>query len=204
MVHLESSCWGGGTTEAGSAAFLGRGLLRVRSRRLGGRAVGGSGASRLYRVSQSDEVDVQSAQYFVDSSLAPILLLRRRPESVADVLKGIRTNGFTRARWEALLRYWDAVGRHGPCGPICSLHPWDEWVLRDLHGFYWWVINFLDVLNDFTRQFVVTRREAGVRKWTNWLREDVGSRPYAWLRPDVVPPSPFFYMPAVSGISDFG
>ena len=30
-----------------------------------------------------------------------------------------------------------------------------------------------------------------VRKWTNWLREDLGSRPYAWLRPDFVPPSPF-------------
>ena len=30
----------GGPTEAGSAAFLGRGLLRIRNRRLGGRAVG--------------------------------------------------------------------------------------------------------------------------------------------------------------------
>ena len=29
----------GGPTEAGSSAFLGRGLLRIRSRRLGGRAV---------------------------------------------------------------------------------------------------------------------------------------------------------------------
>ena len=30
-----------------------------------------------------------------------------------------------------------------------------------------------------------------MREWTNWLREDLGSRPYAWLRPDFVPPSPF-------------
>ena len=28
-------------------------------------------------------------------------------------------------------------------------------------------------------------------KWTRWLREDLGSRPYVWLRPDFVPPSPF-------------
>ena len=42
----------GGPTEAGSAAFLGRGLLRIRSRRLGGRAVGGRGSGRLYRASQ--------------------------------------------------------------------------------------------------------------------------------------------------------
>ena len=31
----------GGPTEAGSSAFLGRGLLRIRNRRLGGRAAGG-------------------------------------------------------------------------------------------------------------------------------------------------------------------
>ena len=56
----------GGPTEAGSAAFLGRGLLRIRSGRLGGRAVGGRGSGKLYRVSQSDEVDVHCAQYFVN------------------------------------------------------------------------------------------------------------------------------------------
>ena len=32
----------------------------------------------------------------------------------------------------------------------------------------------------------------GPREWVNWLREDLSSRPYAWLRPDFVPPSPFF------------
>ena len=35
-------------TAAGSVFFLGKGMLRLRSRRLGGKAVGGSGASRLY------------------------------------------------------------------------------------------------------------------------------------------------------------
>ena len=68
--------WAGGPTAAGSAAFLGRGLRRIRSRRLGGRAVGGSGASRLYRVSQGDEVDAECAPFFVNSSLAPVLLFR--------------------------------------------------------------------------------------------------------------------------------
>ena len=82
-------CWAGGPTAACSSAFFGRCLVRFRSRRLGGRAVGGRGASRLYKVSQSDEVDVQSAQCFVNSSLAPVLLFRRRLKSVADVLGGI-------------------------------------------------------------------------------------------------------------------
>ena len=36
----------GGPTDAGSSAFLGGGLLRIRSRRLGGRAAGGTSSSR--------------------------------------------------------------------------------------------------------------------------------------------------------------
>ena len=125
----------GGPTAAGSSAFLGRGLLRIRNRRLGGRAAGGRGSSRLYRVSQSDEVDVHCAQYFVHSSLSSVLLFRRRLKSVADVLKGIKGKGFTQSRWDALLRFWGAVCSHGPCGPISSLHPWENWVPPDLHGF---------------------------------------------------------------------
>ena len=62
------------------------------------------------------------AQYFVNSSLAPVVLFRRRLKSVADVLEGIRNDGFTQSRWEALLRYWHRVCRYGLCGPICSLH----------------------------------------------------------------------------------
>ena len=53
LVFLGASCRAGGPTEAGSSAFLGRGLLRIRSRRLGSRAVGRSGASRLCRVIHS-------------------------------------------------------------------------------------------------------------------------------------------------------
>ena len=85
----------GGPTAAGSSAFLGRGLLRIRSRRLGGRAVGGMASSRLYRVSHGDEVDRHCAQFFVNSSFSPVLLFRRHLKSVADVLKGIRSKGFT-------------------------------------------------------------------------------------------------------------
>ena len=50
------------------------------------RYVSGTDACRLYRVSQGDVVDASSAQFFVNSSLAPVLLLRRRLKSVTDVL----------------------------------------------------------------------------------------------------------------------
>ena len=47
------------------------------------------------------------------------------------------------------------------------------------------------MLNGFVRQVVISRRDEGIRRWKGWLRGDLVSRPYAWLRPDFVPPSPF-------------
>ena len=93
LFFFGAYCRVGGPTAAGSPALLGRGLLRIRSRCLGGRAVDGRGSSRLYRASQGDEVDVHCSQYFVNSSLAPVVLFRRRLKSVADELKGIRNKG---------------------------------------------------------------------------------------------------------------
>ena len=107
---------------------------------------------------------------------------------MTDVLRSIKSKGFTQARSDALLRYWRDVCRHGPCGPLASLHPWDNCFPPDLHGFFRLVFNTLEVLNGFVKQVVVSRRDVGIRKW---LREDLSSRPYAWLRPDFVPPSPF-------------
>ena len=46
-----------------------------------------------------------------------------------------------------------------------------------------------EVLNGFVRQVVISRGDEGIRRWNRWLREDLSSRPYAWLRPDFVPPS---------------
>ena len=106
----------GGPIAAGNSAFLGRGFLRIRSRRLGGQAVGGRSSSRLYRVSQGDEVDRNCAQFFVNSSLSPVLLFRRRLKSVAGVLKGIRDKGFAQSRW----------GRFGSVLGGC-LSPWSMW-----------------------------------------------------------------------------
>ena len=53
------------------------------------------------------------------------------------------------------------------------------------------VFDSLELLNGFLGQVVVSRRDDGIRKWTWWLREDLSSRPYVWLRPDFLPPSPF-------------
>ena len=50
----------------------------------------------------------------------------------------------------------------------------------------------IEMLNGFLWQVVVSRRDVGIRKWTGWLWEDLSSRPYVWLRPAFVDPSPFF------------
>ena len=172
----------GGLTEVGSSAFLGRGLLRIRNRRLGGRAVGGKISNRLYRVSHGDEVDVHCARYFVNSSLSPVLLFRRRLKSVADVLKGIRSKGFSQSRlYVVMVRV--VLFPHLIPGLIGFLLIF----MASASGF----LIPLEVLNAFLKQVVVSRRDVGIRKWTRWLREDLSSRPYVWLRPDFVPPSPF-------------
>ena len=47
-------------------------------------------------------------------------------------------------------------------------------------------------MNGFLWQVVVSRRNVGIRKWVNWLREDLSSRPYdVWLRNDFLPLSLF-------------
>ena len=54
---------------------------------------------------------------------------------------------------------------------------------------------------------LLSRRDFEIRKWASWLREDLSSRLYAWLRPDFVPPSPFLSCrqgPSDPVISDFG
>ena len=51
---FQASCRAGGPTAAGAHAYLGRGRLRSRRRRLAGKSAGGAGSSRLYTVSRGD------------------------------------------------------------------------------------------------------------------------------------------------------
>ena len=118
---------------------------------------------RLYRVSRSDELDVSFAQFFANSSLAPVLVLRRRLKSVADVLERNRGSGFSQARWVALCDRWRcclsswSMRASALLGAVGPLDP------HDLHGFYKRVFDALEVLDVFVRQLVTSRRDAGLR-----------------------------------------
>ena len=61
----------GGPTAAGSSAFLGRGLLRIRNRRLGGRAVGGRCSSGVVSGQSCDDVD----KHWLNILSTPLFLL---------------------------------------------------------------------------------------------------------------------------------
>ena len=80
----------GGPCPQGDPAFLGRSKAVFRRRLVGGRAPG-----RIHRLARADIVDSSNGYDFVNSSLSPVLLLRRRLSSVGDVMKGIRSHGFS-------------------------------------------------------------------------------------------------------------
>ena len=102
------------------------------------------------------EVDVHCVQYFVNSSLAPVVLFLRRHKSVAHALKVIRDKFFTQSRWDALLGYCEYVVMVRVVLSL-PLLPGDKWIPPDLHGFYRWVFDSLESVNEFLEQVVVRR-----------------------------------------------
>ena len=165
------------------SSYMGRGQLSICTMRLGGRC-----HDRIYHVDRADEFDVTHFGFFLNSSLAPVLRFRRSFVSVCNVLKGIKLHGFSEARVAALWCRWRAVVRMGP-GPVTSFEPWTHWIPPDLHGFYKWAMDTLAILNEFVLKVVHHRQTSRLQAWSNWIREDLTSHPYQWLRPEFVPPA---------------
>ena len=47
------------------------------------------------------------------------------------------------------------------------------------------------MLDTFISKVVSARREAAIMAWKRWLSGDLSSRPFQWLRSDLVPPAPY-------------
>ena len=125
-----------------------------------------------------------------DSSVVPLLDLRRRIKVVYDVIGDMLRNGFTLARSLELAAQWSCTLSIGPLHPVTS----DD-LLRVQEGGLGW---FREVggdlharLSEFIHRVVVHRRDEALRSWRSWLREDPFVRPERWLRPDLIHPSPF-------------
>ena len=176
----------GGPPLSGPSSHVGRGSLSIYSMRLGGRC-----HDRIYHVDRSDWFDVTHFGFFLNSSLAPVLRFRRCFVSVCNVLRGIRLHGFPEARMDALWSRWRAVVRLGTSGLVTSFEPWTHWIPPDLHGFLQMAMDTLALLNEFVLKVVRHRQTSRSIAWSNWIREDLASRPYKWLRPEFVPPAPY-------------
>ena len=126
-----------------------------------------------------------------DSSVAPLLDMRRRFKAVVDVLGAMIRSGISLSRdqWSWLFSGigFLLLGR-------CILLLWMIFLLIGV----WTLVHFFhaasDVhrrLGDFIHQVVVHCRDEAIREWRRWIREDPLVHPYRWLRPDLVPPAPF-------------
>ena len=176
------SLLGGAVPDRG--LVLGRGMVRMRTVRLGGPVV------RSVRRNAADGGEVDDVSLYRDSSAAPVLDLRRKLKAILDLLDAIIRCGASFTRAVELLHLWDCVMRLGPLGSIrveefsaartCRVGE-SRRLVAELYG----------RVSSFLRRLVAHRRSVGIAAWRSWLREDPLVHPERWLRADLVPPSPF-------------
>ena len=53
------------------------------------------------------------------------------------------------------------------------------------------VVDLHHSLDSFLLSVVRSRRDRALLGWKAWILEDPSAHPYRWLRPDLIPPSPF-------------
>ena len=61
-----------------------------------------------------------------------------------------------------------------------------------------------DELHKFLHDIVVRRKDIAVREWKPWILEDPLVHSYRWLRPHLVPPSPFLQCDPASTVHGSG
>ena len=163
---------------------LGRGRASFRVVKLGGHKI------RKARGYAADAHDAADVFLYRDSSIAPLLDMRRKLEAVMELLDAMIRCGVSLSRSLELSAQWDRILIIGPLFPV-TLD--DLQVVRGvgLGDFYHGVCGIHRRPSDFIHAIVVHRRDEAIWGWRNWIREDPLVHPYKWLRPDLVPPAPF-------------
>ena len=146
----------------GRGLVLGRRSASFRVVRLGGHKV------RKARGNAADAHDAADVFLYRDSSIAPLLDMRRRFKAVMDVLDAMILYGISLSRSVELTAQWVRILAIGPLYPV---------TLGDLNvvlgvGFHRIVSDVHRCLNDFIHAIVVHRRDEAMRGWRNWIRED--------------------------------
>ena len=164
---------------------LGRCAALFRVVKLGGHTV------RKARGNVSDAHDAADVFLYRDSSIAPLLDMRRRFKAAMGVLDAVIRYGISLAPSVELTAQWDRILAVGPLYPVtlddlCAVQGLG---IGDFHRV---VSDIHHRLGDFAHAIVVHRRDEAIRGWRNWIREDPLVHPKKkWLRPDLVPPAPF-------------
>ena len=150
---------------------LGRDSALFRVVRLGGHKV------RKARGNISDVDDVSDVFLYRDSSLAPLLDMRRRFKAVMVVLDAMIRCGISLARSVELTPLWDNILAVGPFYPVIhgDLVAVQGLGIGDFHRA---VADVHHRLSDFIHAVVVYRRDEAIRVWRNWFREDPLVHPY--------------------------
>ena len=173
-----------GGPEPGHGVKLGRGHAQFSVVGLGGPKM------RSARSRCADPGDGAQVDLYKDSSIASLIDLRRRLRSVLDVVAAMNRSGYSLARGLELTRQWGKVLRCGPLGTVTEERLLKVSGLR-LTGFGVEVGLTHDELHKLLHDFFVRRKDCAVRGWRAWILEDPLVHPYRWLRPDLVPLSPF-------------
>ena len=116
--------------------------------------------------------------------------LRRKLRAVLDTALAICRSGFTVSRGLELTRQWDAVVAVGPMGTVTAA-ALERIAGLDISDIGAAVAGLHLELDRFLQAVVRRRKERAVHVWKAWVLEDPLVHPYRWLRPDLVPPSPF-------------
>ena len=122
--------------------------------------------------------------------MAPLVDLRRRLRAVLDIIAAIGRSGFTVSRGLELTRQWGSIIAGGPQGNITAgaLARVAGLGLVDMEAS---VVDLPQTSDSFLQNIVRSRRDKALLGWKAWILEDPPTHPYRWLRPDLVPPSPF-------------
>ena len=163
---------------------LGRGSALLRVVQLGGHKV------RKARANAADAHDAADVFLYRDSSIAPLLDMRRWFKAVMDVLDAMIRYGISLSLSVELTAQWDRILAIGPLYPV-TLGDLDADRGVGVGEFYRAVSDVHRRLSDFIHAIVVHRQDEAIRLWRNWIREDPVVHPFRWLRPDLVLSAPF-------------
>ena len=144
---------------------LGRSTALFRRVQLGGPWV------RRARANAADALDAADVFLYRDLSVAPLLDMRRRFKAVMDLLDAMIRSGVSLSRSVELTAQWDQILALGPVFPV-TLDDLSVDRSLGIGAFFYVASDVHRRLSDFIHQVVNHRRDAALRGWRNWIRED--------------------------------